>query len=53
MSQCFMFNVNQFVWIDETGSDARDQSRKHGYSLRGQAPVVYCHTGQLLCTPCQ
>ena len=41
MSQCFMFNVNQFVWIDETGSDARDQSRKYGYSLRGQAPVVH------------
>ena len=41
MSQCLMFNVNQFVWIDETGSDAHDQSRKYGYSLRGQAPVVH------------
>lgn len=40
MSQCFMFNVDQFVWIDETGSDARDQSRRYGYALRGQAPVV-------------
>ena len=41
MSQCFMFNVDQFVWIDETGSDARDQSRKYGYALRGQTPVVH------------
>ena len=41
MAQCFMFNVDQFVWIDETGSDARDQSRKYGYALQGQAPVVH------------
>ena len=41
MAQSFLFNVDQFVWIDETGSDARDQSRKYGYALQGQAPVVH------------
>lgn len=41
MAQSFMFNVDQFVWIDETGSDARNQSRKYGYALQSQAPVVH------------
>ena len=40
MAQSFMFSTDKFVWIDETGSDARDQARKYGYALRGQAPVM-------------
>ena len=41
MAQSFMFTTDKFVWIDETGTDARDQSRKYGYALRGQRPVVH------------
>ena len=33
------YDVKQFVWMDETGSD--DRNRRFGYSLRGEAPV--CH----------
>ena len=40
----FMANVLQYprdflVWVDETGSDRRDQLRKFGYALRGQPAV--------------
>ena len=35
------YNPNQFVWVDETGSDRRDQMRKFGYSLKSESPV--CH----------
>ena len=31
----------KFVWINETGTDIRDQSRKYGYALHGQKPVVH------------
>ena len=40
MAQSFMFSTDKFVWIDETGSDARDQSRKYGYAVCGQTPIV-------------
>lgn len=30
------YQVNQFVWLDETGSDRRDQMRKFGYSSKGR-----------------
>ena len=33
MAQCLLFNPDQFVFIDETGSDARDHIRKYGYAL--------------------
>jgi hypothetical protein len=26
-----------FVWVDETGSDARDMLRKYGYATRSQS----------------
>ena len=39
MAQCFLFARHQFVWIDETGSDARDHMRKYGYAFRGFRPV--------------
>ena len=41
MVQSFMFSTDKFVWIDETGSDAQDQSRKYGYALCGQAPIIH------------
>ena len=42
------FSVDQFVWVDETGCDRRDQIRKFGYSLRGEAPVYnrFLHRGE-------
>jgi len=39
MAQSFMFSTD--VWIDEIGSDTRDQSQKYGYALCGQTPVVH------------
>ena len=39
MAQCMMFSRHQFVWIDETGSDARDHMRRFGYAFRGLRPV--------------
>ena len=41
MAQVLQFDQQFFVWIDETGSDARSHIRKFGYALRGQTPV--CH----------
>ena len=35
MAEILHFNRDQFVWIDETGCDARNYKRKFGYSLRG------------------
>ena len=35
------YDVYQFVWVDETGSDMRDHMRRFGYSLRGESPVVH------------
>ena len=36
-----MFSRNQFVWVDETGSDKRDHIRKYGYAIRGTTPVTH------------
>ena len=41
MAQCSLLHVDMFVWIDETGSDARNHIQKCGYALRGETPV--CH----------
>lgn len=41
MAQSFLFSTDKFVWIDEAGSDARDQARRYGYALLGQTPVVH------------
>lgn len=48
MADVLLFNVNQLVWVDETGCDRRDQIRKFGYSLKGQSPVYnrLLHRGQ-------
>ena len=34
--KCIAVPSRLFVWVDETGSDRRDQLRKFGYSIRGQ-----------------
>ena len=41
MAQSTMFTRDMFVWIDETGSDARDHMRKFGYALRGMTPTAH------------
>ena len=41
MAEIQFYDVHQFVWVDETGSDRRDQAGKFGYSLKGEPPV--CH----------
>jgi hypothetical protein len=41
MAQSFLFQRNMFVWIDETGSDARNHVRKYGYALRGDTPTTH------------
>jgi len=30
-----------YVWLDETGTDKRDQLRKYGYAFRGVTPVYH------------
>ena len=41
MAQVLHYSSDYFVWVDETGSDARNHIRKFGYSLRGMAPISY------------
>ena len=35
MAEVLLYKRDQFMWIDETGCDARSYRRKFGYSLRG------------------
>ena len=35
-SEVSVFNTEMFVFVDETGSDARNKLRKKGYSIRGK-----------------
>ena len=35
------FTADYFVWVDETGSDARNHIRKYGYALRGIASTYH------------
>ena len=48
MAEIQIFNVEQLVWLDETGSDNRDHVRKMGYAMRGDRPVYHrlLHRGQ-------
>ena len=41
MAQAFLLNRDMFVFVDESGSDARDQIRKYGYALRGVTPTYH------------
>ena len=45
MSQCFLFKPDQFVFVDETGSDARNHIRNYGYAIRGLTPS--CHRNMI------
>ena len=35
-----MYKADMFIFVDETGMDARDKIRKYGYGVRGKPPVV-------------
>ena len=41
MAHCSLFSRDQLVWVDETGSNARDHARKFGYAIRGCTPVTH------------
>ena len=41
MSDISAFDANMLIWIDENGSDQRDEIRKYGYSLKGK-PARTC-----------
>jgi len=41
MARALNFNSDMFVWVDETGSDARTNIRKFGYAVIGEAPVYH------------
>jgi transposase len=38
MAEISMYDPEMFLWIDETGCDKRNCTRKYGYSLRGIPP---------------
>ncbi len=48
MAQTFLFKREMFVWVDETGTDKRDQLRKYGYSMRGTRATYHriLHRGE-------
>lgn len=37
----YNFDINIFVWLDETGTNKRDQLCKYGYALRGVTPRCF------------
>ena len=41
MVEVFNYRKEMFVFVDETGSDNRDRTRKFGYSLRGESPIYH------------
>ena len=41
MAQVRQYDPEYFVWVDETGSDARNQMRMFGYTLLGLTPVYH------------
>ena len=48
MAEVQWFSPDKFVWVDETGSNKKDQVRRCGYVLRGEYPVYhrFLHHGQ-------
>jgi hypothetical protein len=48
MAEMEFFNIDQIVWLDETGCDKRDHVRKMGYAMKGERPVYkrILHRGQ-------
>ena len=41
MANVSFYSVEQFVWVDETGCNAKDHTRKFGYALKGETPEYY------------
>lgn len=41
MAQMLMYPREFLVWLDETGSDNRDQIRRFGYAMSGLTPVYH------------
>ena len=41
MARVLQYSSEMFVWIDETGSDARTNIRKFGYAIIGEAPIYH------------
>ncbi len=41
MAQCLLLDSRMYVWVDETGTDRRDNIRKYGYAIRGVRPVTH------------
>ena len=41
MIEAFNYRKEMFVFVDETGSDKRDHTRKFGYALKGESPVYH------------
>ena len=41
IAQCCLLNPNMLVWVDETGTDRRDNIRRYGYALRGTRAVSH------------
>ena len=39
MASVYMISEEMFVWVDESGSDSKDQLRKYGYALRGERAI--------------
>ena len=39
VASVYIFPTEMFVWIDESGSDSKDQLRRYGYALRGKRAV--------------
>lgn len=35
------YPVEQLIWVDETGCNAKDHTRKFGYALKGETPVYH------------
>ena len=40
-AQAYQFAADYFIWVDETGSDARNHIRRYGYALRGITPTYH------------
>ena len=41
MAHVLQCDPEYFVWVDETGSDAKNHIRKFGYALCGQTPIYH------------
>ena len=39
-NEVLMYKADMIIFVDETGTDARDKIRKYGYGVRGKPPVA-------------